>query len=143
MNLRRQLIEVLGWKNAAYPDPITLAAPWAIGVRHTGPDVHQGLMWADDMIGRMLDADIAARTAQLTDALPWFATLTEPRQAVLIGMVFQMEMSGLQSFKRPLASMRDERWADAANGMRTSLWGHHAPGRAARLARQVETGEWN
>lgn len=142
MNLRDQLIEFEGWRNAAYPDPLTGGAPWTIGVGHTGPEVFKGLMWADDLISKTLDDDIAKKTAEVRKAIPWFDTLNDARKAVLVGMAFQMGTAGLLAFKRTLAAMRDERWAEAANGMCTSLWAKQTPKRARRLARQAETGDW-
>lgn len=142
MDLRTQLIEFEGWKNSAYPDPLTGGEPWTIGVGHCGHEVFEGLMWSDEKIGQQLDADIADKTARVRSHFPWFDGLNEPRKAVLIGMAFQMGINGLLGFRNTLASMRDERWADAANGMRSSLWAKQTKRRANRLAMQCETGEW-
>lgn len=142
MNLRDQLIEFEDWRNEAYPDPLTGGAPWTIGVGHTGPEVFKGLMWSDELISKTLDDDIAKKTAEVRKAIPWFDGLNEPRKAVVVGMAFQMGTAGLLAFKRTLAAMRDERWAEAANGMRNSLWARQTPKRAKRLAMQAETGEW-
>jgi len=142
MNLRDQLIEFEGWKNDAYPDPLTGGAPWTIGVGHTGPEVFQGLHWGNELISAQLDSDIAEKTAQVAAAIPWFARLNEPRKAVLIGMAFQMGINGLLGFKNTLAAMRDEHWANAAEGMRQSKWGKQTPKRVNRLAHQIEVGEW-
>lgn len=143
MNLQTQLIEFEGWKNEAYPDPLTLGDPWTIGVGHTGPEVHRGLFWTDEQITVALAKDIAEKTAQCRKALPWMDRLNEPRQAVIVGMCFQLGLTGMLAFVRTLASVRDERWADAANGMRSSKWHTQTPRRVDRLAHQMETGEWN
>jgi GH24 family phage-related lysozyme (muramidase) len=37
-------------KTHAYPDPLTHGAPWTIGEGHTGPEVHEGLVWMDAQI---------------------------------------------------------------------------------------------
>lgn len=142
MNLRDQLIEFEGWKNEAYPDPLTGGEPWTIGVGCAKPGIFKGLVWSDEMISAQLDADIEEKTRQVEAALPWFGQLNEPRKAVLIGMAFQMGINGLLGFKNTLAAMRDERWANAAEGMRQSKWGKQTPKRVNRLAHQVETGEW-
>ena len=144
MNLRDQLISFEGWRNRAYPDPLTGGKPWTIGVGHAGPDVSQGDFWNDIRIGEVLDEDIDKATQQVRKALPWFDKLTnEPRRAVIIGMCFQLGINGLLKFRDTLAAMRDEKWDHAANCMRDSLWAKQTPKRAARLARQAETGEWN
>lgn len=143
MNLQTQLIEFEGWKHDAYPDPLTLGDPWTIGVGHTGPEVYRGLRWTDEQITVALAKDIAEKTAQVKKHIPWFDRLNEPRQAVLIGMAFQLGINGMLGFNRTLGAVRDERWADAANGMRASLWHKQTPRRVDRLAMQMETGDWN
>jgi lysozyme len=141
MNLRDQLIDFEGWEHVAYPDPLTHGAPWTIGVGHTGPEVYEGLRWTDDQIGAALDADIAEKTAQVLAIAAWLDQLNEPRQAVLIGMQFQLK-GGIGGWPRLLAAVRDERFADAAENIRQSLWAHQTPKRAIRLAHQLETGAW-
>lgn len=155
MDLRRQLSDFEGFRNEAYPDPLTRGAPWTIGVGHTGPEVFEGLVWSDDKVNQVLDADIASKLAQCRREFPWFDSLNEPRQAVVVGMCFQIGMgrrgdpakgvapTGLLAFVNTLGAMRGQRWADAAEGMRRSTWAKQTPRRAARLARQMETGEWN
>src|SRR5881628_3289056 len=99
MGLREQLIELEGWKNAAYPDPLTKGAPWTIGVGHCGPEVHEGLVWGDELVSSTLDDDIEAKTGEVEKRWPWAKYLCEPRRAVLIGMAFQMGAAGLGGFK--------------------------------------------
>lgn len=142
MDLRAQLIDFEGWCNEAYPDPLTGGDPWTIGVGCAKPGIHKGLIWSDDQINAQLDADIAEKTRQCKESLPWFDGLNEPRKAVVVGMCFQLGLNGMLGFKRTLASMRDERWADAANGMMNSKWAKQTPKRVRRLAMQCETGEW-
>jgi lysozyme len=143
MNLRKQLIDFEGFGNIAYPDPLTNGAPWTIGVGHCGPEVHEGLIWTDDQINVALDGDIAEKIVQCRHSFPWFDSLNEPRQAVLVGMCFQLGLRGLLGFQKMLDRVRDARWHDAGNEMRTSLWAKQTPKRAARLASQMENGEWN
>jgi len=142
MNLRDQLIGFEGYEHRVYPDPITRAEPWTVGVGHTGPDVHPGDTWTDEQINAALDADIAEKTAQCRAAFPWFDSLNEPRQAVLVGMCFQMGINRLLGFKNTLQSIADERYANAAEGIRQSMWAHQTPKRALRLAAQLESGQW-
>jgi lysozyme len=145
MNTREQLIGFEGWLRKAYPDPLTGGEPWTIGVGHTGLEVHQGLVWDDEQISQALDQDIAEATRDVRLLCSWFETWQmecEPRRAVLIGMAFQMGRSRLSYFKGLLAAARDCRFDDAANCMRDSLWSRQTPKRAARLARQMETGAW-
>jgi len=142
MNLRDQLEAFEGRRYEAYPDPITGGAPWTIGVGHTGPEVHEGLVWNDDQIDAALTMDIENATQECIANFPWFVTMNEPRQAVLVGMVFQMGLDRALKFQRALANMRDEHWANAAEEMRQSQWCRQTPKRVYRLASQMETGEW-
>lgn len=143
MNLREQLIGFEGYKHNAYPDPLTGAEPWTIGVGHTGPEVKKDSVWTDEQINQALDADIAQKISQCRQMFPWFDRLNEPRQAVIVGMCFQMGINRLLKFQNTLASVRDERYANAAEGMRQSQWARQTPKRAYRLAHQMETGEWS
>jgi lysozyme len=44
----------------AYPDPGTGGEPWTIGWGSTGPDIHQGTVWAQAEADRRLSEDVAA-----------------------------------------------------------------------------------
>lgn len=142
MNVRDMLIREEGWYRKAYPDPLTHGAPYTIGVGHTGPEVREDTIWDDDTISSVLDADIAISRAACEDHFPWFNQLNEPRQAVLIGMAFQMGISGLLAFKQTLKFMENGDWAGAKYGMLSSLWARQTPKRAHRMADQMESGEW-
>ena len=48
-----------GCKLKAYPDPKTGGAPWTIGYGHTGPDVHEGLVWTQKQADAAFIEDIA------------------------------------------------------------------------------------
>lgn len=142
MNLREQLIREEGREHRSYPDPLTGGAPWTIGVGHTGPEVVPGLVWSDEQIDRVLAADIEAKLREVRNAIPWIDTLSEPRQAVLLQMAFQMGTAGLLGFRNTLQYVRTGQWKRAADGMRASLWARQTPNRARRLSQQMETGEW-
>ena len=142
MNLREQLIAFEGWKRRAYPDPLTGAEPYTIGVGHCGPEVKLGLVWTDEQIGKALDSDIAAKTDEVKRAIPWLDELNEPRQAVLLGMAFQLGTAGLLGFKNTLKAIKEGRYEDAHNGMLNSKWATQTHERATRLAIQMRDGEW-
>jgi lysozyme len=137
-----QLESLEGRETCAYPDPITRGKPWTIGIGHTGPEVVPGLVWTDAQIDAAFQSDVAIATAQCRASFPWFDNLNEPRQAVLIGMVFQMGLPRVLRFTDALAGMRDEHWPHAAECMWQSRWARQTPRRAVRMARQIETGVW-
>lgn len=144
MKLAEMLEGEEGRVRHAYQDSLGY---WTIGVGRL-IDKRKGGGLSDDEIDYLLANDIKTKGAEVLAALPWVAQLNEPRQAVVIGMAFQMGLgnaeagTGLLGFKQTLASMRDERFADAAHRMLQSLWARQTPARARRMARQMETGEW-
>lgn len=79
---------------------------------------------------------------EIAKALPWFAKLNDARKAVLVGMAFQMGVDGLLAFKNTLKYIESGQYAAGAAGMLRSLWAEQTPARAKRMARQMETGEW-
>ena len=143
MNLRQQLIDFEGYEHDAYPDPISAdGKPFTIGVGHTGPEVHDGLRWTDAQIDSALDVDMAEAIEAAARTFPWFHTLNEPRQAVLVGMIFQMGLAGTLKFVNTLEDMSEGRWLDAANGIRSSKWAKQTKMRARLLAAQLQSGSW-
>lgn len=60
MKLSKQGIDLLiereGSKNNAYRDSVGV---WTIGVGHTGPEVHEGLVWTDEQVRDAFAHDIA------------------------------------------------------------------------------------
>jgi lysozyme len=114
---------------------------WTIGVGCL-VDARKGGGLRDEEVDFIRDNRIALATSDVKHQFPWFVGLNEPRQAVLISMCFQMGLSGLLGFKKALAAMRDERWADAEREMRDSLWFKQTPERAGRMAHQIFSGAW-
>ena len=138
MNLLQQLRREEGVKRSVYLDSLGY---WTIGVGRL-VDERKGGGLSDDEIDILLANDIARTTSEVLAALPWVASLDEPRQAALIGMAFQMGTSGLLGFGNTLAAIRDGRYDDAEARMLQSKWAQQTPARARRMARQIATGEW-
>ena len=126
----------------AYPDPLTHGAPWTIGIGHCGPDVRIGTVWTNEQVDEAFARDVARATTECTRRIVNFDQLNEARQAVLIGMCFQMGLQRLLGFTQTLHAVSDGRYEDAANGMRASNWAHQTPLRALRMADQMESGQW-
>jgi lysozyme len=99
----------------------------------------------------LLDNDIDAAEADLDRALPWWRSLSDVRQRVLLNMCFNMgigrvaspgkKAKGLLSFVNTLTFMRTGNFVAAAKGMRASQWADQVHARAERLARMMETGK--
>lgn len=90
----------------------------------------------------LLSNDIDRVEREVSAKLPWYEKLNEARKGALLNMAFQMGVPGLLGFTRSLASIRDERWADAEYQLLQSTWAIQTPDRAKRVAHQIATGEW-
>ena len=141
MDLRAMLERDEGRVKTAYPDPLTGAEPWTIGIGHCGA-VKKGDVWSDTQIDAAFDADLEKATDGCRRELPWFDSLSEPRRAVLISMAFQMGVKGLMEFTHTLEMVGKGLYANAARGMLESRWAKQTPKRAQRLAAQMQTGKW-
>jgi lysozyme len=138
MDLKQQLIREEGAESCAYQDSLGF---WTIGVGRL-IDSRRGGGLSPDEIEMLLENDIKRNYEAVLKALPWMEKLSEPRQAVLIEMAFQMGVSGLLQFKRTLGSIEDGQYGEAAVEMLESKWAKQTPKRAYRMALQMETGEW-
>lgn len=138
MDIIQQLKNEEGSVPHAYQDSLGF---WTIGVGRLIDQRKGGLLYPDE-IDYLLANDVKRKTDGLATALPWFQLLDEPRQAVLIGMAFQMGVKGLLAFTTTLGHVRVGRYAEAAVAMLESVWAKQTPERAKRLSKQMETGEW-
>ena len=139
MNIVDQLKRDEGVRQVPYQDSLGL---WTIGVGRLidGRKTGAGLRMSE--IEQMLANDIADREQALRLSLPWFDSLDEVRQAVLVNMAFQLGVVGLLQFADTLTNVREGNYAEAAAAMLKSKWREQTPDRAARLATQMETGTW-
>ncbi len=79
---------------------------------------------------------------ELDERLPWWRTLDEARQGVLLNMSYQLGIEGLLGFVKTLKMMEAGDYDGAARGMLLSKWSAQTPRRAARLSNQMREGEW-
>lgn len=107
-----------------------------IGVGHNLDD--KGLH--PKVIDLMLELDIDDAEADARALLPNFEQLTPARQAVVVNMAFNMGRDVLAGFRQTMRAIREQRWGDAARGMRASLWARQTGNRAKRLADAMEEG---
>ena len=137
-NLAQQLRRDEGIKPSAYQDHLGF---WTIGVGRL-IDARKGGGLRPDEIEYLLANDIKDRARALLAALPWFGALDDARQGVLLNMAFQLGTAGLLAFKNTLDQVRLGQYKRAAEMMLQSKWATQTPERAARLAKQMETGTW-
>jgi lysozyme len=121
----------------AYQDSLGF---WTIGVGRL-IDARNGGGLSDEEVDYLLQNDVDTVRAQLDASLPWWRSLDEVRQRVLINMAFNLGIRGLLGFKNTLAAVKAGQWDKAAKGMLASKWADQVKGRAARLAHMMKTGD--
>ena len=90
----------------------------------------------------LLQNDVSIVLAALHRNIPFFDSLCVPRQAVLVNMAFQMGIGGVQKFKKTLSLVEMGLYDEAADNMMKSLWAKQTPNRAAEMAEQMRSGQW-
>lgn len=81
------LMEREGKVNQAYPDPAWGWKVPTIGVGHTGPEVHKGLVWTDFQVMDALSKDVVERENAINaEGL----TLTQNQFDALVSFVFNV-----------------------------------------------------
>ena len=88
----------------------------------------------EDEIDLMLSNDIDEAEGIARKLIPNYQKLSEERKAVVINMAFNLGETRLSQFKQTLTAINEGRYADAATGMRNSLWYKQVGARAERLA---------
>lgn len=138
-NLTRQLTGDEGTKATVYKDSLGY---YTIGVGRLVDPRKPDSGLRPKEIAFMLANDIEERMLALSVQLPWMAELSEPRQAVLLNMSFQLGVTGLLGFKNTLLMVRAGNYEAASQGMLQSLWASQTPNRAKRLSEQMRTDKW-
>ena len=95
---------------------------------------------SSDEAEAMLDEDIDRTMAMLCVNWQPFTGLDDVRQQVICNMAFNLGIVGLLKFTQTLAAISAGDYAQAAVGMRRSLWARQVGLRAERLAIAMETG---
>lgn len=131
--LKQELTRDEGRKFKPYKDTV---GKTTIGVGRNLDDV--GL--SGDEIDLMLSNDISRASMSLDQALPWWASLSDARQRVMVNMCFNLGISRLMGFKNTLGLIQAGKYAEAADEMLKSLWAQQVGDRAKRLADMMRTG---
>lgn len=79
--------------------------------------------------------------ARCESLFPWFGRMNDVRRRVILSMAYQMGVDGLLGFRRALAALARDDYAEAATHMLDSKWARHdSPARARRLAEMMRHG---
>lgn len=131
--LRAQLIVDEGLRLKPYRDTV---GKLTIGVGRNLDD--KGITRDEAMA--LLDNDLAECIGDLRGSFPWFDTLNEARQCVVVNMRFNLGPVGFRKFKRTIAAIERKDWPTAARGIRLSLAAKQTGQRYQRLADMMESG---
>ncbi len=86
--------------------------------------------------------DILRRRAALSEAFPWFESLSDGRKAVLVCMAYNIGVDGLKGFHLMIAAIEKGDFLEAAAQIQDSHWAKdQLPARAERAAKMMFTGE--
>jgi lysozyme len=85
--------------------------------------------------------DVSKAMTALDIHLPWWSTLGEVRQRVLVNMVFNMGIATVLTFRRTLSLIESGKYSEASAAMLGTLWAQQVGPRAIRLADMMEKGE--
>ena len=97
---------------------------------------------SDDEAMLLLTNDVEKVRRELTHALPYWLTLNEARQAVLLSMAFNMGTAGLLKFKQTLGHVERGEYVQAGDAMLDSTWARQVGPRATELADMMRSGKW-
>lgn len=80
---------------------------------------------------------------EVSTHIPFFSSLDDARQGVLLNMCFNMGITHLMQREKMLEAMAAEDWETAAHELLTFHdYEHQVGDRARRLAQQLITGQW-
>lgn len=120
---------------------------WTIGVGHL-IDGRKGGSIPPEISEALLEWDLTRVERQLDTSIPWWRALHGIRQQVVMDLTFNMGWApnapgGFDDFHNTLAALQAGRWADAAAGLRKSLWYRQVGARRAEaLCLAIATGSF-
>jgi lysozyme len=93
-----------------------------------------------EQVMNILEDDINSTLTFLDKGVPWWRTLDEVRQRVMIDLAFNL-MGTLLTFKRMLTALQSHAWNVAADELLDSQFATQTGQRAQDLAHMLRTGE--
>lgn len=142
--MKQQISKLLelheGRRRFPYPDTV---GKMTIGVGFNLDDV--GLY--DNEIDFILNNRIEQVILYLEKTLPFFHELDEVRQAVLVDMCYNLgpepfDGDGFKDWPIFVQQIQDGDFKAASENMKKTKWASQVKGRATRLSKMMETGQW-
>ena len=114
---------------------------WTIGVgRLIDKALGGGL--SDGEIDYLLANDIKRCRAE-AEQYPWFNKMNEPRQAVILSMLFNLGRPRFDKFQNMQAALLVGDYTLASHEMLDSRWASQVGRRAIEMSEMMESGEWH
>lgn len=113
------------------------AGKTSIGIGRNLDDV--GL--SDDEIDYLFANDLK-RAQDAASKYPWFAELSEVRQAAIVDMIFNLGPSRFASFRKFIQAMSERQYTLAAAELVASKWFLQVRRRASRIRLMILNDEW-
>lgn len=137
-----------GERLTAYRDSLGF---WTIGVGHLLPRPRSP-EWryyriTQEQSDKLFEEDWDKHVRLVTKYASWALAFNDVRRYVVIDMTFNLGIEpfdgdGFKDWPMFVSQLQAKKWAAAAANMRSTLWASQVKGRAVRLARMIETGEW-
>ena len=89
----------------------------------------------------LLDSDIQ-KAKQGAASFPWFPSLDEVRQDVVIDMIFNMGLTRFSGFKNMIAAIARQDYVAASEEMMKSTWATQVGQRSIELSAMMKTGSY-
>ncbi|MGL4225940.1 MAG: glycoside hydrolase family protein [Vibrio sp.] len=87
----------------------------------------------------MLQHDLS-NTIREAESLPFFSSLNEPRQAVIVDMIFNLGLPRFTMFKKMISAIEGKHWHLAADEMLNSRWARQVGNRSKTLSEMMRVG---
>lgn len=114
-----------------------------VGIGHNlnaGPLPGQTYPMTQAQVDALFAKDVASTVAKLDQHLPWWRSLDDVRQRVMLNMCFNLGIAGLMTFVGFLSLVKTGQYAHAAEDMATTLWARQVGLRAVRIEVMMRNG---
>jgi lysozyme len=88
----------------------------------------------------LLQNDIQKTINDLNKSIPWYQTLSETRQVVLVDMCFNLGLTEFLKFKNTLYLVKNGDYVSASKAMLQSKWADQVGKRAVELSEMMKMG---
>lgn len=95
-----------------------------------------------ELAEKLIAKDVKRCMKEAEDNFPFFNSLNEARQAVVVDMLYQLGFKGLSGFKNFLARLSEHNYEAASQEMIHSRWFTQSGRRSRTNVKQMKSGQW-